>query len=64
MEGRKPKSQPRVTRKLRTAIRRYQQETGEHVPNKGIEPTDGSDNLISEQLVTEKVDKNLNYWYA
>ena len=53
MENRKPKSQQRVTRKLQTAIRRYQQETGAHAPNKRMEPTDSSDNLISEQLVTE-----------
>ena len=58
IENRKPKSQQRVTRKLRTAIRRYQQETGEHAPNKRFEPTVSFDNLISEQLVTEKVDKN------
>ena len=58
MEDRKPEGQQRVTRKLQTAIRRYQQETGKHAPNKRIEPTDSSDNLISEQLVTEKVGKN------
>ena len=58
MKDRKPKNQQRVTRKLRTAIRRYQQETGEHEPTKELNRRTVLVILISEQLATEKVDKN------
>ena len=49
MEDRKLNNQTSDTKKLRA---------GKHAPIKRIKPTVRSDNLISERLVTEKVDKN------